>query len=210
MDPNRLVADPTGLVQKLLAQDLMPNTYIIGDGLNTAGYQWLAPGFSNRDQETCKIDHYFTPNNHINVVFTHEVDKFTNTTAGFPAQPADANTTVTSYFGSLGFTSTIRANLLNELRMGMQHPDNNSLGSERAPGRASYIPPATGGNLRRASLPAPLVPFRGNNDFEHVNPLYTVADTLSWVKGRHSFRWGAEVDYNNSTPITSSTATCRR
>ena len=166
--------------------------------MNTAGYQWLAPGFSNRDQETFKVDHYFTPNNHINVVFTHEVDKFTNTTADFPTQPEDANTTVTSYFASLGFTSTIRANLLNEVRMGMQHPDNNSVGSERAPGQSQLYPTSNGWKFAPTFTTGAVSPVPGNNDFEQVNPLYTAADTFSWVKGRHSFRWGAEVDYNNS------------
>ena len=41
LDPNRLTADSTGIVSKNLALLPAPNTYIAGDGLNTAGYNFI-------------------------------------------------------------------------------------------------------------------------------------------------------------------------
>ena len=43
-DPNRLVVDPTGTMQKVLGYVPLPNNYLVGDGLNTAGYTWQQPG----------------------------------------------------------------------------------------------------------------------------------------------------------------------
>lgn len=197
VDPNRPGPDPTGYIQKILSSEPLPNSFIVGDGLNTAGYQWLAPAFSNRDQETFKVDHYFNANNHLNMVFTHEVDDFTNSGPNFPGQPADANAHITSYFISLGFTSTIRPNLLNEVRAGFQHPNNNEFGSERAPEQSQLYPTSNGWKYTpgistfNSGIP-------GNNDFDQVDPVYTYADTITWIKGRHSFRWGGEADFQNS------------
>jgi hypothetical protein len=197
IDPNRLGPDPTGYVQKILASEPLPNSFIVGDGLNTAGYQWLQPAFSNRDQETFKIDHYFTPNHHLNVVFTREVDSFTNSAPTFPGEPSDANAFITSYFASLGFTSTLKPTLLNEVRIGFQHPDNNEYGSERAPGQSKLYPVSNGWKYT-PTLSTFSSGIPGNNDFDQVDPVYTYADTMTWIKGRHSVRWGGEADFQNS------------
>ena len=196
-DPNRPGLDPTGYVQKILASEPLPNSFIVGDGLNTAGYQWLQPAFSNRDQYTAKVDHYFTPSHHLNVVFTREVDSFTNSAPTFPGEPADANAFITSYFVSLGFTSTLRPTLLNEVRVGFQHPDNNEYGSERAPQQSQLYPVSNGWKFT-PGLSTFSSGIPGNNDFDQVDPVYTFADTMTWIRGRHSFRWGAEGDFQNS------------
>src|SRR5213076_2808337 len=39
-DPFRKALDPTGYVTKLMGTMPMPNNYIVGDGLNTAGFNW--------------------------------------------------------------------------------------------------------------------------------------------------------------------------
>jgi hypothetical protein len=197
VDPNRSGLDPTGYVQKVLASEPLPNSFIVGDGLNTAGYQWLQPAFSNRDAETFKIDHYFNASHHLNVSFRHEVDTFTNSGPDFPGQPADANAHIASYFVSLGFTSTLRPTLLNEVRVGFQHPDNNEFGSERAPLQSALYPTSNGWKYT-PTFTTFTSGIPGNNDFEQVNPVYTYADTMTWIHGRHSFRWGGEFDLNGS------------
>jgi len=197
VDPNRLVADPTGYVQKVLASEPLPNSFITGDGLNTAGYTWAAPSISNRDAETLKIDHYFTANNHLNVVFRHEVDNYTNATPDFPGQPADSIATIASYFASVGFTSTIKPTLLNEVHIGFQHPNNNALGSERAPLQSQLYPTSNGWKYT-PSFSTFTSGIPGNNDYDQINFVYTYADTMTWIRGRHSFRWGVEADFEGS------------
>src|SRR5262249_7163540 len=42
-DPNRTGIDPTFMAKYYLPNMPLPNNYQIGDGLNTAGFQWLQP-----------------------------------------------------------------------------------------------------------------------------------------------------------------------
>jgi hypothetical protein len=84
------------------------------------------------------------------------------------------------------------------VRIGFQHPNNNELGSHRAP-QQSKLYPASNGWLYTPGFSTFASGIPGNNDFDQVDPVYTFADTMSWIKGRHSFRWGAEADFMNSS-----------
>src|SRR5215831_17008546 len=83
-DPNRPNPDSTALVQKYIAMTPLPNNFTVGDGLNTAGYTWAIPSFSNSDQYTGKIDHNFSQKHHMNIVLTHQHDSYTSTAPNYP------------------------------------------------------------------------------------------------------------------------------
>lgn len=61
-DPNRPAADPTGQVAKALADYPLPNNFLRGDGLNTAGYYWQQPGTDDNNAYNARIDHILTQN----------------------------------------------------------------------------------------------------------------------------------------------------
>ncbi len=196
-DPNRMAADPTGFIQKFVAGTPLPNNYTIGDGLNTAGYLWQTPAYGNKDQFTFKVDHYFTENHHINVVVTKELNNYTSTAPVYPdtsalgLKKAEGITDVISWFSSIGLTSTIRPTVLNEFRIGFQHPDLNQAGGTRA--YPSIYPTING----QAWTPSGLnftSPIPGNIDAELINPVYTTADSITWTKGKHAFKWGVQID----------------
>ena len=186
-DPNRMTPDRTGIVKKYLDQVPLPNNYMIGDGLNTAGYMWMIPSFSDKDQFTFKVDHYFSESHHMNVVFTHESNDYTSTAPRYPNFKAEGITNVRTWFASIGVTSTLKPTVLNELRLGGQHPDLNQVGGTRA---YPWAYPSINGMLYTPSFSTFTSPIPDNIDARLVNPVYTVADSLSWIRGRHSFKWG--------------------
>jgi hypothetical protein len=191
LDPNRMTADPTGTIQKFLAQVPLPNNYLVGDGLNTAGYVWQQPALADRDQFTFKVDHYFNEKHHINVVVTHQKDSITNTPPTYPGAIPATLTGLHSWFGSLGFTSTPLPTLLNEFRLGFQHPIDDQVGSPRA--YPSLFPQANGVPYQ-VSGTAFAWPIPSSDDAHQTNPVYTLADGLSWTRGRHFFKWGGQFD----------------
>jgi hypothetical protein len=190
-DPNRPAADPTGLVQKFIAETPLPNTFTVGDGLNTAGYTWQIPSFVDADQFTFKVDHYFNQNHHVNIVVTHEHQWYTSTTPIYPTAPAVGLNQDYSWFASVGFTSTLKSTLLNEFKIGLQHPDLAQVSGTRA---YPQLYPANNGILFTPGFSSFTSPIPGSIDSELIDPVYTLGDSISWTHGRHSIKWGFQVD----------------
>ena len=191
-DPNRMTPDSTGIVNQFLGEVPLPNNYYNGDGLNTAGFQWQVPSFANKDQFTGKVDHYFSTNHHMNVVFTYEKNDYTSTGQIYPDFPAEGISNVRTWFASLGFTSSFRPTLLNEFRAGAQHPNIDQVGGTRA---YPEVYPSINGILYTPGWTTFTEPIPGNIDAQLVDPVYTVADSLTWIRGNHSFKWGFQFDW---------------
>jgi hypothetical protein len=195
-DPNRMGPDSSGIVSKYLKAAPLPNNYLIGDGLNTAGYQWQTPAFSDRDQLTFKVDHNIGNNSHLNVVVTHESQNYLSTAPIYPTSSdwKGVNDVIT-WYTSIGLTTTFRPTLLNELRLGFQHPDMNQVGGTRAYPDAY---PVINGYRYTPGFSTFASPIPGNIDSELINPVYTVSDSISWIRGTHSFKWGFSFDAMSS------------
>jgi hypothetical protein len=187
-DPNRMAADTTGIVSKYLNMTPSPNNYLIGDGLNTGGYQWQVPAFSNRDQFTFKVDHNISNNNHLNVVVTHEHQSYLSTAPIYPVSSEWKGVSdVLTWYSSMGLTTTFKPTLLNELRLGFQHPDIDQVGGTRAYPDAY---PSNNGYRFTPGFSTFSSPIPGNIDASLVNPVYTASDSITWIRGTHSFKWG--------------------
>jgi hypothetical protein len=187
-DPNRMAADTTGIVTKYLGMTPAANNYLIGDGLNTAGYQWQVPAFTNRDQFTGKVDYNISNNNHLNVVLTYERQSYLSTAPMYPnTQDWKGVSEVRTWYSSVGLTTTFRPTLLNEFRAGLQHPNIDQVGGTRAYPEAY---PSNNGWLYTPGFSTFTSPIPGNIDASLVNPVYSVANSLSWIRGTHSFKWG--------------------
>jgi hypothetical protein len=194
-DPNRLNPDPTGLIQKYVNMTPMPNDFTVGDGLNTVGYTWQVPSFSNSDQYTGKVDHYLNQNHHLNVVLTYQHDSYTSTAPIYPAVKAVGVSQVHSVFASLNLASTLKPNLLNEFKAGFQHPDLDQVSGTRA---YSSVYPSSNSILFTPGFSSFTSPIPGNIDSELIDPVYTVGDSLSWTHGRHAFKMGFQADSMSS------------
>jgi len=130
--PNFSAIDPVWVQSQYLSKYMpLPNNYTVGDGLNTAGYQWRQPlngvdgatGQSpntNRNNYTFRFDYQINDAQKVNFVMTKEHDWGVTGQTGIPDYPA-------GYFGdvqrrpsfySAAYTWTIKPTLLNEFRFG--------------------------------------------------------------------------------------------
>jgi hypothetical protein len=214
-DPLRPGFDQSGWLQTLLTRMPLPNDFTnCGpsatapcDGLNTAGYRWTrhedgtetSQGTGtdvNRNQINFRVDHNFNSKHKASVSMSVEhvydgVEKalWPN---GFDSQNLRDPRTLTA-----SFTSTISPTLVNEFRAGLRlntyvlnaQFDNTKTGKDVL----SVLPKASGITY------VPLTQlFTGNfinyglGSRGQRNVLTSYADTLSWIKGKHAFKGGAE------------------
>src|SRR5207253_4154409 len=128
------------------------------------------------------------------------------------------------------FTSTLTPTIVNEVRYGMRRtginspaPFDNPNGTIAKDAHAFF--PEINGIPVVPQLGGTAIGFLGGQPYGSIGhgggetngslfpatlhestPLYTYADTLSWTKGVHSFRGGAEVRFASSTLIDQGTA----
>jgi hypothetical protein len=106
----------------------------------------------------------------------------------------------------VNFDSTIRPNLLNQFKIGLQHPD-----LEQDSGVAAYpqVYPAQNSIAYIPGFSSFTSPIPGSIQAGLIDPVYTMGDSMTWTRGRHSIKWGFQVDYtatnsyninNNVTP----------
>ena len=219
----------------------LPNNYTVGDGLNTAGFQWQQPengvdgatGQSpnnNRNNYTIRVDYNINDKHKVNFIMTREHDWGVTGQTGIPDYPAGVfgQETRDPRFYSAGWTWTITPTLLNEFHFGhktdtwegtspldngccINGASETSISAASQAVRASY-PQANGSFLYTAggSLGAlggagvtgnTLGLYAGMNVSAPrvtVSPFYQYSDSLSWIKGSHSLRFGFEIDRTKS------------
>lgn len=202
-DPSRLVADPTGIMSHVLGYMPLPNNYLIGDGLNTAGYTWNRPTPVNFELYEGRVDYNFDDKERLAITLSQQSYHSFNvaTPPPFPGVPGQADPTETTTY-TAALTSVWRPDLLNEMRMGIfrtrtivETPYDPS-----TPGSKGLLPVIDG----TQTIVDPVVPTSGgvtgpyglfpNNGIpgNYLNPTYQYGDNLTWIKGKHSFKGGVE------------------
>ena len=223
-DTNRRALDPTGFVTKMMGAMPAPNNYDIGDGLNTAGYRWTRnerngsesifqlndngltrPDMLGRKQANVRIDHNFNQAHKLSGTYTYE---YSYGTANFETLP-------TGFRGerfrrpqllALNFTSTLAANIVNEFRSGNRRTGGNSFNGLTDPktgAAAQSFFPNFGGFPTFVGLGAGQTNFQSSllnttSTYNDVTNQLTFADSLSWTKSKHSFKFGGELRYSHS------------
>jgi hypothetical protein len=200
-DPNRLTADPSGIIGKIIGEMPLPNTYLVGDGLNTAGYTFQQKSPITYNEWDFRIDHNFSAAHRLNFSFAHQHTNEVNT-SGNPAWPSlpVGSTPYGSNISSLAFTSIFRPNLLNEFRAGVFRPRQTVNSLWGADGSA--LPHTAGGqpevlNFTTITPPFPYNLYGQTDQQDRISPIYQYGDTITWLKGRHSFKGGGEVRFNS-------------
>ena len=130
-DPNRTGIDQTFMAKYYLPNMPLPNNYQIGDGLNTAGFQWLQPqnGFdgatgqspnTNRNHLTLRFDYQVNTSNKLTFTMTREKDWGVTGQTGLADVPAGGFGDIyrTPYFYTVQYTTTLSPTILNEFRWG--------------------------------------------------------------------------------------------
>jgi len=195
-DPNRLVADPSGNMAKQLALIPLPNNYRVGDGLNTAGFTWQRPIISNYGLYEGRVDHNFNEKHRMSIVLAHQAYDSYNVAfpQAYPTVPGSPDPTETVQ-GSASLTSTLKPNLLNEVRIGVFRPRTIVLTPQDAApellSTASGVPYITA----FAGVTNPFSNSATGGASNRLTPVYQYGDTLSWTKGRHNFKGGFEIRF---------------
>jgi hypothetical protein len=182
-DPRGIGVDPS--VAKILASYPAPNTFDVGDGLNTAGFRFNNPTPSHDDQFTIRGDHHLTDNH---VLFlrwswfkTYSVDNLNNADATFPGQIQGAQGG-TRWGFSTGSNWTINPTLINEFIIGHQSASVDFLRPNRPNGPAFYP------NLFTS------IPFNGFGQGRN-SPVNDITDTITKVHNNHTFKAGANIRF---------------
>jgi hypothetical protein len=173
-----------------------------------------------RKQINLRIDHNFNAQHKINSGWSYEKNSSDYASGAWPTRYPGQARRIPQVI-TLNFTSTLSPTLLNEARFGMRRtgtnttPGLNRLDSVGDDARA-FVPTIQGypvlpqlgispngptgfgtyGGQPNMGSEQGAVRFNGN--ITESSPFYTYADTMSWTRGVHSFKGGAEVRFAKS------------
>src|SRR5215475_4048519 len=217
-DSLRLTPDQSGFLQKIISKMPLPNNFRTGDGLNTAGVLWqrrlegnnssngTAPN-TERNTFNFRIDHNFNQYEKIFFSGTLENSSSNGTVQGVPIWPNGYYALIHQVprVYTVSLVSTLSPALLNEFRGGFRKSSFISWGPFERPdsvGReaAQYIPTANGLPYVPKSIlfSEHFLPFNFSSTRESASPVFDYVDTLSWTRGKHAFKFGGEVRYQDS------------
>ncbi len=166
-----------------------------------------AASTNNADEVTGKIDYLITPNDRVSATLGGNRNPQLYPFSGGADVPGYPDTAASSqYFGSVVYTKTFSPTLLNEARVTAQRFN------ELQAVPAAKLPDASqlGMNIPSDNPTGPpLLSFTQlslNTGFDYAGPTslinntYVGSDTLTWIRGRHNLKFGADISaYQNNT-----------
>jgi hypothetical protein len=187
-DPQHIGLDPA--IQSFIGLTPLPNNFQIGDGLNEAGYQFLAPEEERQVDFVVRIDHQFNAKNSIYGRWAHGHQNTIGDSGNgglqpFPNAPNIVNTLRQPRNLAIGWRYTPGATVTNELIAGMNrfifnfiNPDPNYL----------HNPPYLFNN----GLALPRQNYVGNL---RVLTDIQLLDNFTLLHGAHAWKFGANLRY---------------
>lgn len=170
---------------------------------NTGGL--TSPTNLERKQFNAKIDHHFNTNHKLGVTYTIERSSG-NAQGRLESWPDGFRSSVfrRPQILSMSFTSTLSSTLVNEARAGMRRTGGNTFNAFNNPGTgeaAQAFFPNISGYPVFIGLGLGQVNFQSNQPYGggstatyfDTSSMWTYADTLSWTKGTHTFKFGGEI-----------------
>jgi hypothetical protein len=163
-----------------------------------------------RKQINGRVDHNFDARNKLSVSYTYERS---SGNANYETMPGGFRGSAFRHPQHLAFnfTSTLSSTLVNEARVGMRRSGGNSFNGFSNPAAKAFYPNYNGYPVY-IGLGAGLSTTPGNVNFQSNGPLgggttaqyndttvlWSYGDSLSWTKGKHGFKGGAEVRFGHS------------
>jgi carboxypeptidase family protein len=167
---------------------------------NLQRFTWNSPASQLRKFTSVRLDFNLTPKHHLENVWNYNVfisspDQLNSRDSVFPGIPIGVGGQYSDRFSdSLALRSTLKPNLVNELRVGISgggtvlfFPETDAGAFAQLGGfNTSFTVFAPGGNTTSS-------PASGSSSSRNHAPSKVLLDNLSYVRGNHSFNFG--VDY---------------
>ncbi len=150
-----------------------------GDGVNTGGYRFNAAMPLNFHTHTAKIDFNLSENHQLNVRGNFQWDTYAYDASQFPDTPGiDMWSHPTGV--AANYTWTVSPTLVNTLRYGFT--------------RLAYT---RGGDSADPNISFRFVfsPRQYYRTLSRITPVHNFVDDLSWIKGNHTFQFGANIRF---------------
>ena len=176
--------DPLGIGPSRLATDYfnqfpVPNDSGI-DGLNLVGYRFAAPVKNTFNTGIGRVDYRMTGNHSLFGRFNLQDDEIVGVPQ-FDNQAPNTTRVVSSRGGALGWDAVLSPNMVNTFRYGVTTIKEDIVG------------------LQQSSQ----INFRNIDNFDALTassardiPTHTIVNDLSWVKGEHTWKMGANLRFS--------------
>lgn len=186
MDPQGIGVSTNVMIPYLKSFPL-PNDNSVGDGLNYEGYRFAGSAPITENWYIARADYKLTSNGNHSLFWRGALRN--DNTAGvpyLPGTPPEQDMVDYSKGFSAGYSAVLRSNLVNNFRWGYTRQSLGQIGNQTQP----------------------IVFFRGLNDNSTSNnsslaevptttyqvPVQNFVDDLSWIKGRHTLQFGANIN----------------
>jgi hypothetical protein len=195
-DPQGLGLDPT--TQALIGMTPLPNNFTTGDGLNTAGFTFVAPEQEKQMDFVAKIDHVFNARHNAFVRYSKGYqntlcDNVNGGLAPFPGLSCLVDTKRDPYNWAGNWRWNPGGNLVNELVIGQNHFTFDFITPEADPTQLTFAAP---GATATGTLTMPFSHQVGN--LRSIDT-FQVVNNLSWLRGAHSIKLGANMRFQTHT-----------
>jgi len=172
-------------------------------------------GGIDRKQANIKIDHNFNSSNKIAVTYTYERDDGLANLETLP-DTFSGSTYRRPHQLAVNFVSTLSASTVNEFRAGLRRTSGNTFNALYDPNTSEAamafypnvagIPVWIGLGQATAGATTGYINFQmtqplgsgTTSSYQDVTKMWTFADTISWTRGKHSFKVGGELRRQNS------------
>ena len=197
-NPQGLGPDPT--TQFIIGVTPLPNNFNVGDGLNVAGFGFVAPQTERQYDFTTKIDHYFNERHSMYVRWAHGAQNTLGDNANgglqkFPGIPNFVDTYRTPRNLAVNYRWTMSPTVVNEFVVGFNRftfSFNNPDPRENPP----------------VILNVPNDPLNLEEPINNLRTITTwqVVDNLSWIHGTHAFKFGTNLRFQKHVDDRSAVA----
>jgi hypothetical protein len=176
IDPGGIGENAAGL--KLMQGMPLPNNYTIGDGYNSGGYLFNAPGYNVQNTYISKFDYHVDDKNSLFIRGNLQNDWADNSSGNvpqFPGLPPNSVSLANSKGLAAGWTDVITTNLVSTLHYGFTRAGNQTTG----------VLDSNYEWFRGLSTP-----FGTSTGTTRIIPVNLIGEDLSWNHGTHDVRFG--------------------
>lgn len=177
---------------------------LLSSGLGFSSYS--LPSTYNENQALFNTDYLLSPKNTLSTRgYLATIDQYRTfgSPQGYPGAPmvpgpgTPQALQARDYVGSIGLTSVLTTSVVNESRFSLTRSIQSATGDNTPSAASLGMTPADRlfPEPPEMTILGPLGSFRlfgtPGNDFATANKYYSASDTLSWVRGHHTLRFGA-------------------